>query len=201
MPERRAEGMSRAQSRPNGRQDPDQVERLAYHAVRGEVWAKAVTYCQQAGTRARDRAAFHEAVVAFEQALQALSHLPEDDDTRVQAIEFRLALRGTLYSLGAYERCLALLGEAEALARALDDGARLGRVLAAMAHVCMTTGNLDGALGRASRPSRPVPWGRPTRPSATMVGRPSCCGRTWRRTGRLPGSVQTCGSCPRRTWR
>src|SRR5206468_1178681 len=31
---------------------PDQVERLAYHALRGEVWGKAVTCCQQAGARA-----------------------------------------------------------------------------------------------------------------------------------------------------
>src|SRR5262245_2471243 len=48
-----------------------QVDRLAYHALRGEVWDKAVTYGQQAGARAFDRAAFREAVVSFEQALQA----------------------------------------------------------------------------------------------------------------------------------
>ena len=30
----------------------EQVDRLAHHAVRGEVWDKAVTYCQQAGARA-----------------------------------------------------------------------------------------------------------------------------------------------------
>ena len=40
----------------------EQVERLAHHALRGEVWDKAVTYCQQAGARAHDRAAFREAV-------------------------------------------------------------------------------------------------------------------------------------------
>ena len=34
----------------------EQVERLAHHALRGEVWDKAVTYCQQAGDRAYDRA-------------------------------------------------------------------------------------------------------------------------------------------------
>ncbi len=50
----------------------EQVERLAHHALRGEVWDKAVTYCQQAGARAYDRAAFREAVASFEQALQAL---------------------------------------------------------------------------------------------------------------------------------
>ena len=70
----------------------EQVERLAHHALRGEVWDKAVTYCQQAGARANDRAAFREAVASFEQALQALAHLPEHGDTRGLAIELRLAL-------------------------------------------------------------------------------------------------------------
>ena len=64
------------------RQAPDQVERLAYHALRGELWAKAVIFYQQAGARAHDRAAFREAVASFEQALQALAHLPKDSDTR-----------------------------------------------------------------------------------------------------------------------
>jgi predicted ATPase len=61
------------------RQD-EQMDRLAHHALRGEVWDKTVTYCQQAGARAYDRAAFREAVTSFEQALQALAHLPEDGD-------------------------------------------------------------------------------------------------------------------------
>jgi predicted ATPase len=128
-----AEGASGAKSRPAGRQDPDQVERLAYHALRGEVWNKAVTYCQQAGTRAFDRAAFREAVAAFEQALQALAHLHEPGDIRVRAIDLRLALERPLSALGEFKRCLALLGEAEPLARALDDRARLGQVLTGMA--------------------------------------------------------------------
>ena len=124
----------------------EQVERLAHHAVRGEVWGKAVTYCQQAGARAFDRAAFREAVAAFDQALQALAHLPEPGDTRGLAIEFRLALGRALRVLGEHGRCLTLLSEAEALARALDDRARLGRVLAQMAHVLRLTGDLDGAM-------------------------------------------------------
>ena len=48
--------------------------------------------------------------------------------------------------LGEYGRRLALLGEAAALARALDDRARLGQVLARMAHVRRQTGDLDGAM-------------------------------------------------------
>jgi tetratricopeptide (TPR) repeat protein len=124
----------------------EQVERLAHHAVRGGVWAKAVTYCQQAGARAYDRAAFGETVTYHEQALQALAHLPEDGDTRVQALELRLAVDPPLASLGEYERCLALLGEAEAPARALDDRGRLGWGLARMVPVLRITGDRDGAI-------------------------------------------------------
>src|SRR5215510_1734705 len=118
-------------------------------AVQVEVWAKAVTYCQQAGTRAYDRVAFREAVAAFEQALQALAHLPENHDTRMRAIEFRLALDRPLLALGEHGRRLALLGEAEVLARVLDDQARLGRVLARMALGRVITGDYDGAIAVA----------------------------------------------------
>jgi len=124
----------------------EQIERLVHHAVRGEVWDKAVTYCQQAGARAHDRAAFHEAVASFEHALQALAHLSEHGDTRGLAIDLRLALVRSLAALGEQGQRLALLGEAEALARALDDQARLGRVLAEMASGRRMIGDLDGAL-------------------------------------------------------
>ena len=124
----------------------EQVERLAHHALQGEVWGKAITFCQQAGAKAYDRAAFREAVAAFDQALQVLVCLPESGDTRVLAIEIRLALEPPLNALGGYGRCLALLGEAEALARALDDRARLVRVLATMARVLRVTGDFYGAI-------------------------------------------------------
>jgi tetratricopeptide (TPR) repeat protein len=124
----------------------EQVDRLAHHALRGEVWDKAVTYCQQAGTRAHDRAAFGEAVAAFDQALHALAHLREPGDTRVLAIELRRAMGGSLIALGEYRRCLALLGEAEALARVLDDRVWLGWVLAQMTAVLRNMGDLDGAI-------------------------------------------------------
>jgi hypothetical protein len=55
----------------------EQVERLAHHALRGEVWDKALEYCWQAGEKAMTRSAYHEAVEYFEQALRPLQHLPE----------------------------------------------------------------------------------------------------------------------------
>ena len=124
----------------------EQIARLAHHALRGEVWDRAVTYCQQAGARAHDRAAFREAVASCEQALQALTHLSEHGDTRGLALELRLALDEPLNALGEHGRRFALLGEAEALARALDDRTRLGRVLVRMTLVRRHTGDLDGAI-------------------------------------------------------
>jgi hypothetical protein len=61
-----------------------------------------MTYCQQAGARAFDRAAFREATLYFEPALQAFAHLPELGDTGVRAIELRLALGRALNALGEY---------------------------------------------------------------------------------------------------
>jgi class 3 adenylate cyclase len=55
----------------------DQVERLAHHAMRGEVWDKALAYGFQAGDKALARSASREAAACFEQALAALAHLPE----------------------------------------------------------------------------------------------------------------------------
>ena len=54
----------------------EQVDRLAHHALRGEVWDKAVAACRQAGTRALTHSAYREAVTYFEQALGALQRLP-----------------------------------------------------------------------------------------------------------------------------
>ena len=48
--------------------------------------------------------------------------------------------------MGEHGRSLARLGEAEALARALDDRAQLGRVLAQMALVLRVTGDAEGAM-------------------------------------------------------
>jgi tetratricopeptide (TPR) repeat protein len=110
---------------------PEQVERLAHHALRGELWDKALMYCRQAGEKAMARSAYREAVAYFEQALSALSHLPEQRDTREQAIDLRLALCSALSPLSGATtgRILAYLREAEALAVALDDSRRLGQVL------------------------------------------------------------------------
>src|SRR5262249_26158384 len=110
-----------------GDQGAEHVERLAHHALRGEVWAKALAYCRQGGEKTMARSAHREAVGYFEQALSALQHLPEQRETREQAVDLRFALRSALLPLGDSGRVLACLREAEALAAALDDPRRLGQ--------------------------------------------------------------------------
>jgi tetratricopeptide (TPR) repeat protein len=107
-----------------------QPELLAYHALRGEQWERAVAYFRQAGEQALARSAHREAVAAFEQALEALQHLPDSRDTLVQAVDLRLGLRHALYPLGELERVLVCLQDAEALAETLGDQPRLGWISA-----------------------------------------------------------------------
>src|SRR5262245_53698232 len=106
----------------------EQVERLAHHAVRGEVWDKAVTYCQQAAARAMAGSAYREAVGYFEQALAALAQLPECRDTLEQSIDVRSDLRNALLPLNHHARILDYLRTAETLAEQLGDDQRRGRI-------------------------------------------------------------------------
>src|SRR5262249_21201441 len=129
----------------------DQVEGLAHHALRGEVWAKALAYCRQAGDKARARSAHREAVGYFQQALSALPHLPETRDILAQAIDLRLDLRNALHPLGALAQILDYLREAEALAAALDDQRRLGWISAYMTYYFWLMGDHDRAVETGQR--------------------------------------------------
>ncbi len=123
----------------------EQVERMAYHAVRSEIWEKAVRYLSQAGARALDRSAHREAASYFEQALAALKHLPETRETREQAIDLRLGLRSSLIPLGEIEAVLEHLHAAEQLASMLEDQRQLARVSNATSHHFLVTGNAEEA--------------------------------------------------------
>jgi class 3 adenylate cyclase/DNA-binding winged helix-turn-helix (wHTH) protein/tetratricopeptide (TPR) repeat protein len=129
----------------------EQTERLAHHALQGEIWDKALTYCRQAGEKAMAQSASREAVGSFEQALSTIPHLPEQHDTREQAIDLRLALNSALELSDDWGRSLALLGEAESLAVALDDQSRLGQVLLSLSLYFRTRGTYDQAIAAAQR--------------------------------------------------
>jgi tetratricopeptide (TPR) repeat protein len=126
---------------------PEHIERLALHAFRGEAWGKALTYLRQAGGKAFARSAHREALGYFEQALTALTHLPETREMLEQAIDVRIDLRNSLLPLAEFGRIEGYLREAESLAWALDDQRRLGWVSANMcSHRYGTSGHAPEQL-------------------------------------------------------
>ena len=124
----------------------EQAERLAHHALRGELWEKAVAYLRQAGLRATGRAANREAIAHLEQALAGLGRLPESRKITELAIDIRLDLRNALLPLGDRARIGDHLHKAEVLARTLGDQRRLGRIATFMVIQCLNTGAYDEAV-------------------------------------------------------
>jgi len=127
----------------------EQTERLAHHALRGEVWEKALVYLRQAGLRAFARSANREAIGYLEQALIALTHLSETTDTTAQAIDIRFELRNCLFQLGELASILTYLDQAERLA--LKDDRRLGWVSAYTGHYFWWMGNSTQARACTER--------------------------------------------------
>jgi tetratricopeptide (TPR) repeat protein len=129
----------------------EQVERLAHHAVRGELREKAVHYLRQAGLKAAARSAVPDARTWFEQALGVLDALPESQSTLEQAFEIRLELRPVLNQLGDVARALERLREAESFAERLNDDRRRGRIWAFMTTTHSLLDELDEAHASGTR--------------------------------------------------
>jgi tetratricopeptide (TPR) repeat protein len=106
----------------------EQADLLAQHAVRGQVWDKALLYCRQAGDKARAGSAYRAAAGYFEQALEALVHFLPDRSTLEQAVDLRLQLCGALVPFAQWEQMFTHMREAETVAAELEDQRRLGRV-------------------------------------------------------------------------
>ncbi|HEX9748129.1 MAG TPA: AAA family ATPase [Methylomirabilota bacterium] len=129
----------------------EHVERLAHHALRGGLRARAVDYLRQAGAKAAARSAHREAVGFFEQALEIL----ETDGPRGAALETAIDLvfdlRASLAPLGEFTRTLDHLRRAAAQAEALGDQRRLGWVSAYLTQSHYTLGEQAAAIRAADR--------------------------------------------------
>src|SRR5262245_32038035 len=110
----------------------EHVEQLAHHALRGEVWDKALHYMRRAGQKAASRSAHREAVVHFDQALAALGQLPDTREARTETVDLHLELRSSLRTIGELPRGLEVLHRAERIAAALGDRRRQGLILSHM---------------------------------------------------------------------
>jgi len=124
----------------------EQVERLALHAFRGELWDKATRYLQKAGRRAELRSANREAATYFEQALAALNHRPVDQSSIMERINLHLHFHDVLFPLVELKRDFSHLQEAEKLARSVGDQRRLGWALILLSHHFWGTGEIHQAV-------------------------------------------------------
>jgi tetratricopeptide (TPR) repeat protein len=129
----------------------EQIERLAHHALRGELGGKAVDYLRQAGLKAWARWALPDARGWLDQALGVLEALPESQSTLEDGFEIRLELRPVLNQLGEVRRVLERLREAEVLAERLNDDRRRGRVCAFLTNVHGLLGELDETVATGTR--------------------------------------------------
>jgi class 3 adenylate cyclase/tetratricopeptide (TPR) repeat protein len=129
----------------------EHTERLAEHALRGELADKALRYLRQAGMKAAARSALQDARACFEQALTVTENLPKTPLVLQEACDIRLEMRPVLIQLGKIHRMLGHLREAEKLAEQINDELRQGRVCANLTNVHSILGQLDEALASGNR--------------------------------------------------
>jgi len=103
---------------------------LGRHFREGEVWDKAVAYLQRAAKAAVERSAYREALAEFEQALVALTYLPDGLPKYEQGADLHSQIRQALDPLGDDQAIIDHLRQAEALATTLGDRRRLVMALA-----------------------------------------------------------------------
>src|SRR2546427_4411509 len=75
----------------------EHVEQLAHHALKGEVWDRAVDYLREAGAKAAGRSTNVEAIKYFGQALDLVGKLPLGEQRR-QELRLLLSLGPALQS-------------------------------------------------------------------------------------------------------
>ena len=129
----------------------DVVESLAHHAFNAALWDEAVNYLCQAGDKAVEFSAYQAAGTFFESALQALTHLPQDQERLRQGIDIRLKLRPVFAAIADFDRLERCLVDAETMAGSIEDPRRLAAIDVARAYVHNTRGELDASIERGSR--------------------------------------------------
>ncbi len=129
----------------------EQVDRIAYHALRGELWEKALSYFRQAGDRAFAHSAHREATASFDQALIALSHLPTTPSIAEEAIDIRLKAASCLVPLGELEPIIDHLRRAELLAESIGDQRRLAYIFTNMTKYFRISGDTAAARDSCKR--------------------------------------------------
>jgi class 3 adenylate cyclase/tetratricopeptide (TPR) repeat protein len=127
----------------------EHCERLAHHALRGDLWPDALRYAREAGAKALGRSVHRDAARWFERALRALDRLPPTRETLESAIDIRFDIRNALLPVGEVDAVLAHLREAEQFAARLGDRHRAAWVTGYMSACFWSLGDYRRSLALA----------------------------------------------------
>lgn len=119
---------------------------IGTHYHRAGAWSNAADYLARAGFQAWDRGAGREALTCFEIALAAITHLPDTEQRRELDVQLRMAASGASLGVGAYERGVAHLREAEQLVGAVGDRRWRCRVATKACFAYLADGAIERAL-------------------------------------------------------
>jgi DNA-binding NtrC family response regulator/tetratricopeptide (TPR) repeat protein len=128
----------------------EHVDDLAHHALRGELWERAVDFHRRAAS-AVTRVAYADAAAYYERALTALRRLPDSHERRAEAVDLHFELALCLYSTGRFDRAMAAYREAERLAVALGDDHRVARVCTGLAYLLGSEADHHGSIEAGER--------------------------------------------------
>jgi class 3 adenylate cyclase/tetratricopeptide (TPR) repeat protein len=126
----------------------DQFEVLAYHFMKGEEWAKALEYLLKAAEKAAQAFAIREAVVLYDQALEAAGKLGAAADART-LMAIHQAKSNLYFVLSDFERSRAEGERLLTLARQTQDRESEGAALVRMAYASRWAHDFDRALASA----------------------------------------------------
>ncbi len=131
----------------------EQADKLAYHAVRGELWDKAAHYLLQAGQKSIRLSAYQDALAHLSLGLDALARLPGTAEHLSMELDYRVSIGSIqLATLGwAAPQVLQTYARARQLCDAVGYTPRLFPVLWGIATFYLIRSEIDLAVDAAQR--------------------------------------------------
>ncbi|RLP56243.1 MAG: hypothetical protein D6160_02295 [Ketobacter sp.] len=129
----------------------EHIYRLAEHAYLGQYWHKAVEYYLKSCYHAIGRSSHQQAVLLLDRGLEALRHLPLNNDTLGQRIDFLAVGMNALIPLGEQDRLVRDLREAEKLCDAVGEPRRTCSILCQLSNALWMVGEHPEALDASLR--------------------------------------------------
>lgn len=131
----------------------EQAERLAHHALGGELWDKAVRYLHRSAVRAMQRSAHQQAIQYLKRGLAIIDGLPDSEARRRHELAYQKAMGVTMMAARGWaaKEVLDAYTRARQLCEELDDERELFTALRGEGQYRMIRGESAIARGLGER--------------------------------------------------